>query len=287
MTEENRTEAESIAALAARPCVNITFLDIPDVFNLSTPPEWETQTIDFEGFRSQPRRPRGLVEVHTADAFTQAIKTRRASDNDRNGLGLYANEETMALVAINNDHYGDIAGWRDDRVRLALRRRPEWQAWRDADGKMMEQEAFALFIEDALAEIVDPAPATMLDLAQTFQAHTGAAFKSGKRLASGEVQFLYEETTTASAGTGGDIGVPEELALEVVPFFGAHKYQVTARFRFTLRQGELRLGYKLNRPDDVERFAFLNVATEVAGSLGVAALEGIAPDPILAAETNE
>lgn len=288
------TEADAIAALAAVPhSVNIGRRnenpDAGGAFVHSVPPGWERETIDIERYEDAPYAPRGIVQVHNSEGFVLAFNRRRtladalADDTETLGVGnngphaVYADEDAMALVAILNDHYEDYAGWRDDRIALALRRRPEWEEWKAKDGQMMKQEEFAVFIEDHLAEIVRPEAAVMLDIAQTFQAEIEGGFKQATRLQSGAVQFRYEENIGAKAGTGGTMDIPEELGLEVVPFFGGPKYGLSARFRFTLRAGDLKLGYKLNRPGDVERAAFTNIVGAVATELGIKTIAGIAP----------
>lgn len=290
------TEAEAIAGLACQPhLANIgrrnNNPDAGGAFVHSVPRGWEREVIDIERYEDAPYAPRGTVRVHNSDGFVLAFNRRRtifdalSADDEPTGAGrgphaVYADEDAMALVAILNDHYEDQAGWRDDRIALELRRRPEWEEWKAKDGSMFTQEEFAAFIEDHLAEIVRPEAAVMLDIAQTFQADIEGGFKQATRLQSGAVQFRYEETIGAKAGTGGTIDIPEELGLEVVPFFGGPKYGLTARFRFTLRAGDLRLGYKLNRPGDVERAAFTNVVDAVATELGIKTIAGIAPGAV-------
>lgn len=121
---------------------------------------------------------------------------------------------------------------------------------RHANGKMMPQGAFAEHIEDGLDEIADDGAAMMLELAQTFHANTGVAFKSSTILASGQRQIQYEETTTAKAGQKGDITIPQEFVIGLAPFEGSDAYRVRARFRFAVRDGSLSIGYKLARPHD-------------------------------------
>jgi uncharacterized protein YfdQ (DUF2303 family) len=273
------TETDSIAALARESAAGTAAVDTDRgrVFGVVLPPEWEHRLVDVEKYAPQPRRACGTVAVHTADAFAAAVKQR--ADDAVGPPIVYADEERTALVAILNDDHGAFAGWRDHRVVLSLRKRPEWTHWRNKDGQLMDQEAFANHVEDGLDELRDPSPTAMLDLAQTFHATGNARFKGGTRLANGVRQFTWEEQIDATAGTAGDVGIPETLTLAVRPFFGAELIEVTARFRFTLRSGELKLGYKLNRPDDVERFAFTKVVEGVEQLLDVHAIAGSAPNP--------
>lgn len=272
-----KTEAEAVAALAtATEAGRHVPVSLTDVVTVATPQEWELHTIDPEQYRATPRRSRGTVSVHDAAGFAQAVQQRCGVDPDFPAV-VYADEELMTLVAVLNDDYAADPGWRDYRVQLAVRKRPEWTHWRRADGNLMNQEAFAEHIEDGLAELVNPAPGVMLDIAQTFSASTSGRFKGGHRLADGRRQFVYEEDLEASAGDSGTVAVPETIELAVRPFFGADRFAVTARFRFRLRGGELTLGYKLDRPDDVERAAFGAITEAVASSLNLTPIAGPAP----------
>lgn len=270
-----RTEAEAIAALTREVApTEVT----AGVLHVAFPPEWTDRTIDLQQYQEHPRRPVATVKVHDAAGFVAAV-TQRISDEDGPAV-VYADEERTALVALLNDDHGLGAGWRDHRVELALRRRPEWTHWMSLDGQMVNQEQFASHIEDGLAEIVDPSAADMLDLAQTFHATTSARFKGGHRLASGARQLVYEEEIDASAGDQpGTLAIPEWITLTMRPFFGAEKYEVRARFRFKLAAGNLTLGYKLERPSDVERAAFGDVRDAVAEELKLTPIAGVAPSP--------
>lgn len=267
------TEAEAVATLAA----DADVYDVAEHVQLLTLPEGHTHSlVDVERYVDQPRRSVGTIQVHDAAGFAEAVKQRQW---DEHQLAVYADEETMALVAVLNDDAGGSPGWRDHRVSLTLRRRPEWEHWKKKDGHLIDQEAFATHVEDGLAELVAPGAAEMLDLAQTFHATTSARFKGGHRISSGARQLVYEEEIDATAGTGGDVAIPDTIELAVRPFFGAERYAVTGRFRFNLKGGTLTLGYKLDRPDDVERAAFAAIRDAVAADLGVTAIAGVAPAP--------
>lgn len=262
------TEAEAVAALVAQPAVYPV-----DAFTetVVAPPEWTVDTLDHEHLADKPRRAIASVAVRDAAGFAAAVGQRRYQ-----AVALYADDETMALTAILNDDYGQVAGWRDNRVALALRRTPEWTHWKSKDGQMLDQKAFALHIEDGLHEVVEPAAADMLDLAQTFEATTSAKFKGGQRLKSGERQFVYEEEIDATGGTG-QVAIPDTFTLRVAPFYGSPPVAIVARFRFTLRANVLQLGYKLDRPAEVERAAFAATVEEVEKALDLIAIAGIAP----------
>lgn len=275
MPEAPSTEAGTVAELAAVPAV---LLDDDDRLVYAIPPGWASEARDFQGFKAAPRRSRGTVEVNTGASFIQAVGDRKLGEVTPPTV--YANELAHSLVAVLNDDRGEWSGWRDYRVELVLRSTPEWAHWRSRDGEFLGQEKFAQHMEDGIPELKSPSAADMLDLAQTFHATTAARFKSGRRLASGETQFVYEEEIDAKAGTAGTLAIPSELELFLAPFRGSEPVTVRAWFRYRVnRDAGLQLAYKLIRPHESEDQAFAQVVQTVqAGLPGLHFIEGSAPE---------
>ena len=280
LSSDGDTETEAAARLAAAP------VTLEEDFRRTTalPPGWTLNERDLEADDMQPRRSRGEIVVGDAASFARAVEQRQlvAGGQSVGGLApsmtLYANESTQTLVAILNDDDGSLAGWRDYRVRLQLIHTPEWVHWMNGDGAQMGQEAFAEHVENGLTELLEPEAAEMLEIAQRFHATTAAQFKSARRLSSGEQQFAYEETVNADAGT---IEIPQRLKIAVAPFYGSARYEIGAWFRWRLpTRDRVTMGYKLDRPNDVIRAAFVdqvNVAREALG--GTEVINGPAPQP--------
>jgi uncharacterized protein YfdQ (DUF2303 family) len=212
-------------------------------------PEGASLTMEsLEWLRNEPWRKRGVVKHRTATSLMDYVDTHAEP-----GTAVWVSE--AQIVAVVDDHWEGGAGWADHRAVMPLQRTPEWQHWMKLDGQLVSQQAFAEHIEEGLTEIVEPAAADMLEVAQSFQAHTEAAFRSGTRLHSGETRLLYDEETTASAGKTGELTVPTTFTLGISPFEGEDPYRVTARLRYRVTGGTLRIGYKLDRPHVVIREA--------------------------------
>ena len=167
-----------------------------------------------------------------------------------------------------------VDGWRRQQVTLRLRKSREWGEWMGVDGKLFTQHEFAEFIEDHLSTIAEPDGAKLLDICQTLQATKGVNFKSQTILASGQRQLRYEETVEAKAGQKGDLMIPDTLTLVVRPFQGSDPVAITARFRFRLNDGALRLGVKLAEPERVLEEAFDRIVADVANGVPVPVLFG-------------
>lgn len=273
---ETRTEADAIAELAGHEPQYVPYDEAKAVADILLPPEWTRETVDLERYLDTPRRTLGTVTVHTADGFAQAFANLAFTDGE-GGVNIYADEEKMSLVAVLNDDVPGTAGWRDHRISLQLRPTEEWAAWKAIDRQLVEQARFAEHVEDRLGDITAPDSATVLEMAQTFEATASAQFRGGARLKSGARSLTYTEEVDAAAGQGGSIEVPDRLELAIAPFLGAPRYAVTARFRFKVEREGLKLGVVLDRPAEVERQAFRAFRDEVVARVDLAPIAGVAP----------
>lgn len=263
----------------------------PRFYSVIVPAGASHETIDVERLREfdlpRPRRKHGAFRVHDAGSFVEYLnkhgldETEVWADTTRQQLvGVLNAHQTMADVGERSALYADgRAGWADHRVSLELVRTPAWQAWTGLDRKLLGQHEFAEHLEDRLVDVVNPSGADMLELAQTFQATIGVSFESSKQLASGERQLEYKETVESRAGRRGQLSIPRDFELGLVPFEGAEAYKVTARFRYRITDGALRVGYLLDRPEDVLRLAFLDFVAAVEGQVSAPVFRGVPATP--------
>lgn len=236
----------------------------------------QVDIVDLERYLGSPRVARGHVVLHDHTDF--ALYTNRLAEPDTT---VWADAEKASITAVLNDHPDSSdggAGWRDHRVSLQLRVDNDWALWCKFDGQLMSQMAFAEFVESMLHTVASPSAADMLEISRTFQAKRSVDFKSGARLDNGDVQLRYEENTSAQAGRKGDLDIPTEMQLALAPYLGTNTGIVTARLRYRIEDGKLRLGYQLARPDLVQRDAFLGVLATVREQLDTdAVFNGTAP----------
>lgn len=275
MSEDNMQAVIDAARKAAEP--NVLFKG--DAFAKVFIPRGRDGTgeivdIDLEKTLPFPVRKRGRVTVFDAASFNQII----ADNGDAGNIAIYLdrNPEAPSIVAVLNGHGKDGAGWGDFRVNISFRPTPQWQKWRQIDGQMMAQSEFAEFIEDNIADIAEPAGATMLEIATYLQATRTTNFKSGIRLSSGAVQFQNLEDVNAQVGAG-LMAVPETFTLALSPLFGAPLYRVPARFRWRLVDGKLRLGIKLQRVEDLMGTLIEDVIAKIERGSNVSVVDGLPP----------
>lgn len=229
------------------------------------------QKIDLTGdaYRATPTRKSGTTVLRDVGSFL-AYHGKHADEHTE----VYADGETLAITSVLDAHTGDAARWGQHRAVLALRTTKAWKEWIASSGRLMDQETFANFLEDHLPDLLEPNAATMLEVAQSIQAATKANFQSGTRLTSGERRLVYTEETTAKAGSRGELTIPETFVIGLRPFDGADGYRLTARFRYRINGGNLQLGYKLERPEDVQQAAFADVLTAVTDAVEQPVMNG-------------
>jgi uncharacterized protein YfdQ (DUF2303 family) len=247
-------------------------------FSQLVPAGWTREEVSVEHLEEVPRRKRGTVRLAEGGSMRTYVNEHKVeSSGPSTPTHLYAEHATWRVTAVFNDACHDEPGWADHRAVLQLQHTEEWQHWAANDGKYLSQEEFAEHVEDGLLEIVEPAAADLLEMAQTFHANVGAAVKSSHILASGERKLVYDETITASAGATGELVVPHHFTLALAPFEGSLLERVTARLRFRLRGGDLRLGYAMEYPQRVLREAFDATVGYLEAETGLVVLRGQPP----------
>ncbi|MCG0066269.1 YfdQ family protein [Streptomyces tricolor] len=227
--------------------------------------------VDLTGdqYKDAPTRKTGTTVVHDTTSFLALY--RKHSDEHSE---VYADADRLTVTAVLDADTATTPRWQGHRLSLQLRTTDAWKQWLALDGKLMGQEQFAEFLEDHLPELLEPAAATMLEIAQSIQGVAKAEFHSGTRLASGERKLAYVETVTAKAGQKGELVIPETFVIGLVPFEGSEGYRLTARLRYRINGGPLQLGYKLERPADVLRTAFQDVVAAIGEDIDVPVLNG-------------
>lgn len=214
-------------------------------------------------------RKQGRVTVRDAASFL-AYWGKHSDEASE----VYSDVEQLSVTAVLDAHSADKPGFGQHRLTLALRRTKAWDEWLALDGKLVDQDRFANFLEDHLPNLVEPDAATMLEIAQSIKATTKAEFQSSSRLQSGERKFAFVEDTKASAGLKGDLAIPETFTIAVPPFEGADAYKMTARFKYRIGGGILSLGFKLEQPEERAKAAFADVLAAIAEDITVPVLNG-------------
>jgi uncharacterized protein YfdQ (DUF2303 family) len=234
------------------------------------------EKIDLETGALHPFRKRGTVQVFDSVSLNTIM-----GENAGGNVTVYVdrNPTKPAIVAVLNGAGRDGAGWGDHRAAITFRPTPQWLKWTSIDGKMLAQTDFANFIEDNLLDVKKPAAGDMLEISQFFEVTRTTSFKSVTRPKAGLINFKNEQSdqTSNKSGAGEDMEVPDTITLFLAPMFGGTPMNVTARFRYRIENGTLKLGVKLQRIEEImseiiEDFVSLIVLPE-----GAVMVEGVAP----------
>lgn len=259
--QENNAQAVIDAATrAAEPHT----LDEAYRFHTLVSPDGTIKVVDLNAerdkaeFANDPRRKTGEYRVHDADSFVAYLAKHADTDTE-----VWADAVAAKITGVLDAHQVDDPRHEGHRVIYGVLLTEAWKRWTEFDGKPLAQEDFADFIQERAIDVVTPSGADMLEVAQTFKATVGVNVESSVRLSTGQRQFVYREDIDGKAGKTGQLEIPETFVLALRPFEGADAFKVTARLRYRISSGDLKIGYKLERPEDVIREAFLSVVTKV------------------------
>ncbi len=187
---------------------------------------------------------------------------------------IFAFEPEVKVIGVLDYHEGiGAARWGQHRLTLTLRHSPEWLRWNGMNNKQFTQQQFAEFLEQNAIDIMDPTPATMMEVARDLQATTEVEFGGGIRMNDGQVRFKYTETTKSSVGAS-QLAVPEQFTLSLPVFVGGDRAEMGALLRFRVKEGKLVIWYTLVRPEEVIRLAFLSARDEIAAALELTIING-------------
>jgi uncharacterized protein YfdQ (DUF2303 family) len=264
VTTEHSNNAQAVIDTATR-AAEAHKLDDEGRFHSLVSPDGTIKVIDLDAERDKaehahkPRRKTGEYRVHDAESFVAYLAKHADADTE-----VWADAVAAKITGVldANTKAGDPRH-EEHRVVYGVLLTEAWKTWAKFDGHLLDQQVFAELIEERATDVVTPSGADMLEIAQTFKATIGVNVESSKRLSDGQRQFEYRETVDAKAGKAGRMEIPETFVLGLRPFEGADAFKVTARLRYRLTDGSLRIGYKLDRPEDVLREAFLSVVQKV------------------------
>lgn len=235
--------------------------------------EGEARVRSLERLLVDPVRPRGSTMTGTWRDFTTLVAGLHSARVQR----IYYDGQG-AMRCVLNDDTSSGGGWKDWTADYRPIADEAWEAWRNVDGKWLDQLTMAEFIEDRLPDFREPSGGDMLDLAQRFEVYRGGSFLSGVRLDNGTTQLTVEETTTGR----GNIIIPGTVSLGFRVFEDLDAYAVKAYFRYRIRENKLAMSFKIMERQKLVRTAVDDLVARVKSVLDLAyikvhALPGAAP----------
>ena len=206
---------------------------------------------DLEGLLPTPTRKRGAPTFRDIRSFMRFVNEHKlpqtriyySTDLDKLSFTSVFNEHCPVQEA---DTEPATAGWRDFKAIYNCPFSTEWKTWIRQNNTTMTQAAFALFIENNLPDIREPAAADMLEISRTLEAKKKVTFSSGIRLSDGQNDLTYSEEITGSTKNG-KLQIPETVLIAIPVFEGGPLYRITARLRYRIDNGSLSIWFDLLR----------------------------------------
>jgi len=223
--------------------------------------------VPAELFQGPSEEARGNVSIDSAESLLNYVETHGSANS-----AVFAHASSSSITAVLDWHaqHGTAfeAGHGLHRIQFSLEKTSAYNDWTGVSGRAMGQRVFAEFIEEHLTDIVEPNAMDVLEAATNLQGKRNVEFASGVRLANGDQQIKWVETTEAK--TSGDIKVPTQIKLRLPIYRGAEE-ETTFEFRTLLRyritDGKLTFEIKMLGVEDIDALAFAAVSEAVASNL--------------------
>ncbi|HWL29593.1 MAG TPA: DUF2303 family protein [Burkholderiaceae bacterium] len=214
----------------------------------------------------KPARNKRNALLGDEQSFIAFVNRQKTENTD-----LYYGVNPPRFKAIFNGSRAGAPDWEDDTATFQCECSPSWLEWESHDREPMNQEAFSLFIERNLPDIIEPEAASLLEIVTTLQAKKKVNFVSGLRLSNGANQFTYEEQIDGSAAKG-NLQIPESIFLGMPVFVNGVHYRVEAKFRYRIHDGRLSMWYELVRPHVIVEDAVSELREKIAKEAGIVPL---------------
>lgn len=211
-------------------------------------------TIAFADWRK--RSILSMIDYHTPPSLPSSLP------DDETSVGAFT--PFVPAQPSHNDHSAEFI------ATLS----PEYAAWSAlARQGYVGQKALGEFLEDRAIDVVNPDPATIMDIVLKFEVTRTAKISSGQKLSNGTVQFQYVQEDGQKKGA---VAFPEVLFLRIPLYEGGNPIGILVRLRYDITDGVLRFAVKIADQDNLERAAFEDCVAQFAKLMETAPL-GVPP----------
>lgn len=229
-------------------------------------------------YQDAPDRRTGTATMTDLPSFIAHVN--RFSDID-SAVFVDRSPTSPSLTAVLDYHRQTHAGaprFGKHRTRYAFPLSEAWKAWKKQNGEAMSQGDLAVFLEDRIQDIADPAnagthardfasrlgvtlaPASrLLELSKGLEIHVGQRVVNKVSIASGEASISFEESH--KDGSYGPLKIPSAFVIGVPCFQLGEVYEIPVRLRYRVKDGAITWSYELSRVDEVFEHA-VNEAVE-------------------------
>lgn len=222
-----------------------------------------------------PARHKGRTELLDITTLTAWLKHQSPASSAFNPV-IYADRGNLNFTAILNHPTPTSPGWGDYQARVQLRESRQLQKWKSKNGSKMSQEAFALFLEEMMDDIVDPVASEVLHFAETLEARRTEVFKSTIRTTTGECNLVFASERDGEHSTK----LIETFTLGIPLFEGDERYSVRVKLFHRVIDQKLTFWYQLLHLEYIMDKSWEEQVEKLTGQCDTFALvfEGTAPD---------
>jgi len=161
--------------------------------------------------------------------------------------------------------HGDPAP-NEHNVTLRLRPSEEFSRWDKfvKDG-FHDQETFARFLEENSCDVLQPDPATLIEISRDFEATVGQTYKSSTRLDNGDRRLIFDTESRAT----NDVVIPQQITLSMPFYNGEEPSNIVAKFRWRPSNVAVLFALEWHRVEYHRRAHFNAIAFSAAEETGL------------------
>ena len=206
------------------------------------PDGYEVVSLEKQIFHNERVRPSRIrktsPELASVPSFVEYVNRFKTEGT----LIVYSEAHQLFKAILDYHQHSEMPAWCEHEVSLRLKNTIAASVWIAQNRKSLNQAAFAEFIEDNAADLVDAAG--MIEVSRSLQATKKVEFTSDIRLDNGQVQLKYNETINGSTQQGSR-EIPETFDILLPLFPGEAPSNLKARLRYRIENGQLLMWYVL------------------------------------------
>lgn len=189
------------------------------------PPNW--QRIALADSPKVASHIEGCVTAADSDAFVHYF------DRFKEEGTLVTADRNEKVISARLDYHRDSYSPRLNLHRLnrVLKTDRRFVLWNNYNKRDISQNVFVEFLEDNLADIINPDQGVVLRSATEFKANRNSTVVSVVNGASGDNTFQFHQETKAVSGT---VLLPERITIRVPVFEFEREFDITARLRYRM-----------------------------------------------------
>lgn len=224
------------------------------------------------------------VKVLMPELVTQHVKLTDAGSLSHY-MNRFKNDESILFASIAHNSITGVIDYHgrsgsDGKVDPKLGRHQatlnlpfskEWTTWMGQDQKLLAHVEFANFLEENALDVASPMGADLLEICRDLQVRQDMHFSSAVRMGD-TVSVSYQKDEDAT--TKSNMSLPIDFTLAIPVYFNEPPVAVRCMMRRSIKDGELRLGYKMIRAENIRQDDFQRIVGEIEANTGLDAVYG-------------